>query len=101
MWPVNIIVTESIYQTLAAADAAQTANMPLKYKEREIDTVIGRHPKGASVALWFGGMAVTHALTTEALVHWGQPWMPPVWESVTIGFEGETVAWNIHIGMRF
>ena len=101
MWPLAVVALEASYQTVAVVDALQTAGISQNRYEREIDFAIGHHPKPASVAEWFGGMALGHFAVTDGLLHWGKPWMPLAWESVTIGFEGETVAWNIHVGARF
>lgn len=101
MWPVSIAALESLYQGVALVDALQTVDIPPDRYEREIDFAIGRHPKPASVAEWFGGMALGHIVMTDGLLHWGRPWMPLAWESITIGFEGETVAWNVHVGIKF
>lgn len=101
MWPVDVTALELTYQAIAAADAAQTASIAPPYHERCIDAIIGREPSGRSVAAWFGGMAIAHMLVTDGLLHWGRPWMPRVFEGVSIGFESEAVAWNISVGVKF
>lgn len=101
MWPLDVIALETGYQSIAVVDALQTAAIPSDRYEREIDFAIGHHPKPASVAEWFGGMALGHFVVTDGLERCGRPWMPLAWESITIGFEGETVAWNVHIGVKF
>lgn len=104
-WPAHAIALEAITQAEIAADAWQTASMGTVdhyggYQEREIDCLIGHYPSTRSVALAFGGMALGHFLLTNALEKVSPKWAT-TFQVLSIGWEGATIGWNAHIGLRF
>lgn len=100
-WQPSTVALEAISQAFIAADAVQTAQLTREgFTEIESDCVIGHHPKPANTYLYFGALMAGHVLVTNLLTKIPGPWAT-IFQSFTIGWEGQTVVGNIRAGVRF
>jgi hypothetical protein len=100
-WQPHTAVLEGVSDSLFVLDGLQTSRLVSEGRyERESDIIIGHHPTAESTALYFGGIALTHLLLENALEK-VSPRAADIVEGVTIGWEGETVLFNLRFGMHF
>lgn len=97
---------EFVFQGAHIADLQQTLDIKHHRNYSESENVmdggwiIGCHPRDSRIYAYFGGEAVLHLAITGVLVHYAPRWTIQVWELVTIGVEGETIAHNAKIGLK-
>ncbi len=98
-WSRQDTVGEVTYQILNVADAITTAQIqhdPNLVEAGPIAArVLGENPENGEVVMYFGTLAVSHAIISMMLPQKWRPW----WQGGTVVYTGIVVANNCNLGL--